>query len=189
MSDTEKVVAGQESETAWRELLWSLVTRHLRLPTLTVIDGNPGLQAALRAVPRISIQRCINHKLRNLPAKASAHLREEVAEDYRRTVYVETREGVAQARVSFVRKWQLRCKAVVSSFEEDGDELFTFLQFPQSQSTNLRTTNPLERINERGISPPHQDPGPTAGHGRCIVIPIWAVAQRPDCAALQRWPQ
>jgi putative transposase len=41
-------IAGQESEAAWRELVQSLVTRHLGTPALAVIDGNPGLQAALR---------------------------------------------------------------------------------------------------------------------------------------------
>jgi putative transposase len=142
-------IAGQESEAAWRELLQSLVRRHLGTPTLAVIDGNPGLQAALRAQwPQIAIQRCTNHKLRNLLAKAPAHLREELAEDYRRMVYAETREAVEHARVSFLRKWRLRCKAVVSSLEEAGDELFTFLQFPTLQWKALRTTNALERINE-----------------------------------------
>jgi putative transposase len=142
-------IAGQESEAAWRELMQSLMKRHLRTPTLAVIDGNPGLHAALRAQwPEIAIQRCTNHKLRNLLAKAPAHLREELAEDYRRMVYGETREAVEQARASFLPKWRLRCKAVVSSFEEAGDELFTFLQFPQSQWKALRTTNALERINE-----------------------------------------
>jgi putative transposase len=142
-------IAGQESEAAWRELLQSLVTRHLGTPALAVIDGNPGLQAALRAQwPELAIQRCTTHKLRNLLAKAPAHLREELAEDYRRMVYGENREAVEHARASFLRKWRLRCKAVVSSFEEAGDELFTFLQFPQSQWKALRTTNALERINE-----------------------------------------
>ena len=142
-------IAGQESEAAWRELMQSLVKRHLWTPALAVIDGNPGLHAALRGQwLEIAIQRCTNHKLRNLLAKAPAHLREELAEDYRRMVYGETREAVEQARASFLRKWRLRCKAVVSSFEEAGDELFTFLQFPQSQWKALRTTNALERINE-----------------------------------------
>jgi transposase-like protein len=142
-------IAGQESEAAWRELVQSLVKRHLGTPVLAVIDGNPGLQAALQAQwPDIAIQRCTNHKLRNLLAKAPAHLREELAEDYRRMMYAETREAVEQARVSFLRKWRLRCKAVVSSFEEAGGELFTFLRFPQLQWKALRTTNALERINE-----------------------------------------
>jgi putative transposase len=142
-------IAGQESEAAWRELLQSLVDRHLGTPALAVIDGNHGLLAALRAQwPQIAIQRCTNHKLRNLLAKAPAHLREELAEDYRRMIYADNREGVEQERARFLRKWRLRCKAVVSSFEEAGDELFTFLQFPQSQWKALRTTNALERINE-----------------------------------------
>jgi len=142
-------IAGQESEAAWRELIQSLVKRNLGTPALAVIDGNPGLQAALRVQwPEIAIQRFTNHKLRNLLAKAPAHLREELAEDYRRMVYGETHEAVEQARAGFLRKWRLRCKAVVSSFEEAGDELFTFLQFPQLQWKALRTTNALERINE-----------------------------------------
>jgi putative transposase len=142
-------IAGQESEAAWRELLQALVERHLGTPTLAVIDGNPGLLAALRAQwPGIAIQRCTNHKLRNLLAKAPAHLREELAEDYRRMVYADSREAVEQERARFLRKWRLRSKAVVSSLEEPGEELFTFLQFPQSQWKALRTTNALERINE-----------------------------------------
>jgi putative transposase len=142
-------IVGRESEPAWRELVQSLVKRHLGTPALAVIDGNPGLGAALRSQwPEIAIQRCTNHKLRNLLAKAPAHLREELAEDYRRMMYAETREAVEQARASFLRKWRLRCKAVVSSFEEAGDELFTFLQFPPLQWKALRTTNALERINE-----------------------------------------
>jgi putative transposase len=142
-------IAGQESEAAWRELLQSLIERHLSTPMLAVIDGNPGLLAALRAQwPEIAIQRCTNHKLRNLLAKAPAHLPEELAEDYRRMVYADSGEAVEQERARFMRKWRLRCKAVTSSFEEAGEELFTFLQFPQSQWKALRTTNALERINE-----------------------------------------
>lgn len=116
---------------------------------LAIIDGNPGLHAALRAQwPQIAIQRCTAHKLRNLLSKAPAHLREELAEDYRRMIYGETREAVEKARKAFTKKWRLRCPAVAASLEEAGDELFTFLSFPPSQWKGLRTTNALERINE-----------------------------------------
>jgi putative transposase len=63
-------------------------------------------------------------------------------------IYTLSREAVEQARVSFRRKWKLRCKAVSTSFEEAGDELFTFTSFPSSQWKALRITNALERINE-----------------------------------------
>lgn len=142
-------IAGEESAASWSEVVRSLIERGVGLPRIAVIDGNPGLEAALRAAwPKIDIQRCTNHKLWNLLAKAPAHLREELAEDYRRMIYGESREAVEKARVAFGRKWMLRCKAVVASLEEAGEELFTFLRYPASQWKSLRTTNALERINE-----------------------------------------
>ena len=142
-------LAGVESERSWLDAVGSLVARNLGAPVLAVIDGNPGLAAALKAQwSKLAIQRCTNHKLWNLLAKAPAHLREELAEDYRRMIYAESRAAVEQARAGFVRKWRLRCQAVVKSFEEAGDELFTFTAFPISHWKALRTTNALERINE-----------------------------------------
>lgn len=142
-------IAGEESAASWTEVLESLVARHVGRPTLAVIDGNPGLSAALGTTwPQLDIQRCTNHKLWNLLAKAPAHLREELAEDYRRMIYADTRVAVEKARGAFERKWKLRCKAVMTSLDEAGDELFTFVRYPRSQWKSLRTTNALERINE-----------------------------------------
>jgi transposase-like protein len=142
-------LAGAESGQAWLDAAQSLAARHLGAPVLAVIDGNPGLAAALKLQwPQLAIQRCTNHKLWNLLAKAPAHLREELAEDYRRMIYADSRAAVERARTAFARKWKLRCQAVSQSFEEAGDELFTFTAFPPSQWKALRTTNALERINE-----------------------------------------
>jgi len=70
---------------------------------------NPGLAAALKVQwPQLAIQRCTNHQLWNLLARAPAHLREEPAEDYRRMICDPSREAVEQARVGFLRKWKLR---------------------------------------------------------------------------------
>ena len=142
-------IAGEESDASWSEVIESLIARNVGRPVLAVIDGNPGLEKALsKAWPKIDIQRCTNHKLWNLIAKAPAHLREELAEDYRRMIYAETATAVVQARAAFARKWKIRCKAVFTSFEEAGDNLFTYLRYPSAQWKSLRTTNALERINE-----------------------------------------
>lgn len=152
-ADGERVIldlrlAGDESTAAWRDVIRSLVDRHVGTPLLAIIDGSAGLAAALREQwPSLAIQRCTAHKLRNLEAKAPVRLREELAEDYRRMIYAETRALVDQARARLVKKWRLRCPAVVECLEEAGDDLFTFLRFPPSQWKALRTTNALERIN------------------------------------------
>src|SRR5262249_5857937 len=142
-------LAGEESAASWSEVVASLISRQLRRPTLAVIDGNPGLAAALQTHwPGLAVQRCTAHKLRNLEAKAPARLREELSEDYRRMIYAETATAVDQARTRFTKKWRLRCPAVVESLDEAGDQLFTFVRYPASQWKALRTTNALERINE-----------------------------------------
>ena len=141
-------LVGEESAASWTEVVASLVARSLARPVLAIVDGNPGLTAALRSHwPGIAIQRCTAHKLRNVQAKAPARLREELTEDYRRVIYGETVTAVEQARARFTKKWRLRCPAVVESLQEAGDDLFTFLRFPASQWKALRTTNALERIN------------------------------------------
>ena len=105
--DGERVVldvrlTGDESTAAWRDVIRSLIDRHVGLPRLAMIDGSAGLAAALREQwPSLAIQRCTAHKLRNLEAKAPVRLREELAEDYRRMIYAETRALVDQARVRF----------------------------------------------------------------------------------------
>ena len=142
-------LVGEESAASWTDVVASLVARHLARPVLAVIDGNPGLSRALQSHwPGIAIQRCTAHKLRNLQAKAPARLREELTEDYRRMIYAETVSAVEHERARFMKKWQLRCPAVVESLKEAGEDLFTFLGFPRSQWKALRTTNALERINE-----------------------------------------
>ena len=51
------------------------------MPALAVIDGNPGLARALREQwPRLRIQRCTAHKLRNLEGKAPQHAHAELRE-------------------------------------------------------------------------------------------------------------
>jgi putative transposase len=141
-------IAGEESSAAWGEVIRALVKRRIGVPELAVIDGSPGLEHALQEQwKQIRIQRCTNHKLRNLQAKAPARLREELTEDYRRMIYAESVDEITKQRQKFEKKWKLKCAAVISSLDEAGEDLFTFTHFPPSQWKALRTTNAIERIN------------------------------------------
>jgi hypothetical protein len=56
---------GGESETAWRVLLDDLVKRGLKTPELVIVDGAPGLDAALAVLwSDVAIQRYTVHKRR-----------------------------------------------------------------------------------------------------------------------------
>ena len=177
---------GDESTAAWRDVIRGLVERHVGTPLLAMIDGSAGLAAALHEQwPTLAIQRCTTHKLRNLEAKAPVRLREELAEDYRRMVYAESRTAVEQARARFTRKWRLRCPAVVECLEEAGDDLFTFLRFPKTQWKALRTTNALERINGE-FRHCTKTQASLPGQRRRPLVALWPAAHRSSEAAQNR---
>ncbi len=152
--DGEKVLLairnmGGESEAAWRALLDDLTARGLRAPELLIVDGAPGLEAALAALwPSVPLQRCTVHKHRNLLAHAPQKLHDEISADYRDMIYARTATDVEARRKAFLRKWRLRCPAVATSLEEAGERLFTFLRYPPDQWKSLRTTNAIERLHE-----------------------------------------
>ena len=140
---------GGESTAAWRAFLGDLDARGLKAPDFVIVDGAPGLEAALTELwPDAPVQCCTVHKHRNLLAHAPKSLHDELTEDYRDMIYAETKAEIARRRTTFLRKWRLKCRAVADSLEEAGDRLFTFTRLDPSQWKSARTTNAIERLHE-----------------------------------------
>lgn len=141
---------GGESTAAWRQFLDDLYARGLKRPKFVIVDGAPGLEAALVGLwgDDLPIQRCTVHKHRNLLAQAPKHMHDELTEDYWDMVYADSAVEVERRRTAFLRKWRLKCRAVADSLEEAGARLFTFTRLGPSQWKSARTTNAIERRNE-----------------------------------------
>ena len=141
---------GGESKAAWGEFLSDLDARGLQRPDFVIVDGAPGLEAALVALwgEALPIQRCTVHKHRNLLGHAPKQMHDELTEDYRDMIYADTAAEIETRRKAFLRKWRLKCRAVADSLEEAGDRLFAFTRLDPSQWKSARTTNAIERLNE-----------------------------------------
>lgn len=140
---------GSESAEAWRAVLDDLIKRGLRRPEFLIVDGAAGLDAAIAAVwDGVPVQRCTVHKHRNLLAHAPERLHEEITADYSDMIYAATPEEIEARRKAFIRKWQLKHRAVADSLEEAGERLFAFAALPPSQWKSARTTNAIERLHE-----------------------------------------
>lgn len=150
----EKVVLsikdmGGESKEAWLEVLRDLEARGVKEPQICIVDGNPGIEAALGQLwPNCLIQRCTVHKERNLLGYAPPAMHEELKADYQEMMYAPDGQTALRLRKEFIFKWHSKCPKVVKSLKEAGDRLFTFLRFPPQQWRSLRTTNSIERLNE-----------------------------------------
>ena len=140
---------GGESTEAWRAVLDDLIRRGLCQPQFLIVDGAPGLEAAIAAVWNgVPVQRCTVHKHRNLLAHAPERLHEEISADYNDMIYAATPKEIEARRKAFIRKWRLKHRAVADSLEEAGEKLFTFARLPPSQWRSVRTTNAIERLHE-----------------------------------------
>ena len=118
-------LAGGESTAAWRSAVENLAQRGVTGPALGVVDGSPGLRAAVGAVwPDTLVGRCAVHKLHNLLAHAPRQPHEAIREDFH---------------------WITQAASLGSAkSEEGGPELLTFYRFPKEQWKSLRTTNVIE---------------------------------------------
>lgn len=141
-------LVGSESTAAWKGFVEQLAERGLSAPRLVIIDGNKGLHRSIRETwPRTRVQRCTIHKRMNLEGYCPKRLLEELRTDYRHFVYAESADAVRTRYAAFTKKWTKRCPAMQNSLEEAGDELITFIHFPQACWKALRTTNAIERLN------------------------------------------
>jgi transposase-like protein len=140
-------LARAEAAGTWGAVIADVRQRGLVAPLLLVVDGNAGLQHALKDWDEVRVQRCTTHKLENLKTHCPEHARVEMKGDYDRIVYAPDGLAARAAYQAFVKKWTRLCPAVAKSLEEAGLELLTFYDFPPGTWKSIRTTNTLENLN------------------------------------------
>jgi hypothetical protein len=161
-----------ESAAAWTAFLEDMTRRGLKAPELLIVDGAPGLDAALVALwPEVPVQRGTVHEHRNLLAHAPKRLQDELTGAWRDMIYAETAAKVEAKREAFLRRWRLKCRAVADSLEEAGERLFTFTRLPPGSGSRpgARTrSSGCTRSSSAASSPGPCCPRPRpCSSGRC----------------------
>ncbi len=139
--------AASEAGCHWKWLIEDLEQRGLRPPRLIIADGHKGLAKATTVWPEAKVQRCLQHKWKNLLKHCPSHAHDELKRDWDRIVKAANGSEARAAYSNFVRKWSRLVPAVARSLEEAGLVLLTFYEFPKPMCKTLRTTNPLENLN------------------------------------------
>jgi transposase-like protein len=142
-------LADSESEQEWLVLLRDLFTRGLKGEHLELIttDGGQGLINALQEVyPRVPLQRCWAHKLRNVATLLTKTLQEAGCVTEAARIYQAPcrSEAIRRYRV-WVKKWRSRAPKAVACLERDIEAMLSFFGVPSAHRKLVRTTNAIER--------------------------------------------
>lgn len=142
-------VGGGESEAFWTEFLRELVERGLHGVKLVCSDAHSGLKAAIAAVlTGVSWQRCIVHFLRNVQGRVNKSQQGMVIEAVK-TVFTQANLEDARAQLhKMAEMLELKHPAVAKMLWEAEEEVLAYYAFPEAHRKQIRSTNPLERLNK-----------------------------------------
>jgi putative transposase len=144
-----EVVHG-ETRTSWGEFLGRLIERGLRGVELIVSDAHAGLQEARRRhFQGASWQRCQRHFLMNALEKAPKALKDQLHARLRELWDESYSAAEAQTRLqSLVGDLEAKHPELAAWLESDGEQTLSCFHFPPTHWLRIRTTNPMERLNE-----------------------------------------
>jgi transposase-like protein len=138
-----------ENAAAVEDLLQHLVARGVqpKAKVLFVIDGAKALRAAIHKVfgPQHPVQRCRNHKIRNVVERLPQEQKDQVKAAMRAAYRLDAKEGMARLRK--LADWlDQEQPAAANSLREGLEECFTInrLGVPPSLHRCLATTNLIE---------------------------------------------
>jgi len=142
-------LAQSESAAEWERFLGDLIRRGLTADGLEMIcvDGGSGLLAALpTAYPRIPVQRCWAHKIRNVLNKVRVADQPAVKADLHAVMNASSLPRARSAARRFADRWAADYPRAVACLRDDLDELLTCWRYKSLiERKKVRTTNAIER--------------------------------------------
>ena len=142
-------VTNGEMERCWRTFLGSLVKRGLKGVQLVISDAHAGLRRAIAAVLNgTTWQRCYVHFLRDvsshLPKAAQGFALAALRNAFQQTTVEHAREAMTKVIDLLTPKHP----SVATLVRDAEDDVLAYFSFPEPHRRQIRSTNPLERLNK-----------------------------------------
>lgn len=153
--DGRKEVLGlwlEETEGAkfWLKVVTELKNRGIEDILIACVDGLKGFPEALESVfPKVTVQTCIVHMIRNSTRFVGWQDRRQVAADLKPIYTAVDREAALEALGHFEDTWSTRYPMIAQSWRTNWERVVPFLEFPHDLRRILYTTNAIESFNAR----------------------------------------
>lgn len=142
-------IAHQEMASSWRSFIAGLVERGLDGVQLVISDAHEGLRQAIPAVLNgVTWQRCYVHFIRNVLSHVPKKAQGVIAATLR-NVFHQTEAALAQqAMTKVIELLHDKYPKVAQLVEDAQHDVLAYFQFPETHQKQIRSTNPLERLNK-----------------------------------------
>jgi transposase-like protein len=144
------VADGEEGANFWLSVLSDLQNRGVNDIFIASVDGLTGFKDAIQAVfPKTLVQRCIIHQVRNSLRYVSYKDRKAFVRDLKNIYQSPNRETADANLAKLGEQWGHKYASAVRSWENNWEELATFLDFPAEIRRMIYTTNNIEGYNRQ----------------------------------------
>ena len=141
-------IAQTEGAKFWLQVVTELKNRGVQDILIAWVDGFMGFPEAIEAVyPKVSVQLCIAHMVRNSLNFVSWKTRKEVAADLRLIYQSATVEETEQRLSEFEAKWDDRHPPIAQIWRRNWQRIIPFFDYPPEIRKVIYTTNAIESIN------------------------------------------
>jgi len=139
-----------ENSKFWLNIFNELKTRGVKDVLILCTDKLPGIETAVRAVfPRVELQFCIVHQMRNSLKHVVYKDRKEVVGDLKKVYQAATEEMALLELERFEDKWGEKYPYIGKSWRDSWDNLSTFFKYSPQIRRLIYTTNPIESLNSQ----------------------------------------
>jgi putative transposase len=137
-----------EKAAAWMSILEDLRSRGVKDIFFLCSDNLSGLDKAIEAIFPDSIRQiCIVHQIRNSLKYVSYKDRKPIMVDIKAIYQADNEKFALEAFEVFKQNWEDKYLSAVQSWENNWDNLTTFLNYPKEIRKLIYTTNIIESFN------------------------------------------
>ena len=143
-------IGESESAKMWLNVFNDIKSRGVEDVLIFCSDNLKGISEAITLTyPKIKIQKCIVHQIRNSTKYVRYYHLKEFTSDMKKIYTPANLDLALESLDNFSNKWNDLYGYAVKSWENNMDELTTFFEFPVELRKLIYTTNIIESFNRK----------------------------------------
>lgn len=143
-------ISESEGANFWLSVLTDLNNRGLSDVLIACTDNLKGFSEAILSVfPKVQIQKCIVHQIRNSLRYVASKDQKEFMSDLKPVYKASTKALAEDALLSLEEKWGEKYPVVIASWQNNWEELSQYFQYTEPIRKIIYTTNAVEGFHRQ----------------------------------------